>query len=526
MTFTGLPFWLVLTFIGVIAGGLVLLHLLTRRFRRVRVPTGMFWQVAVSRTRARNLFHRLRHPLTLLLLLVIASLILLAVGRPEASALRPAAISRILVVDVGMTMGDLPPAGASRIELARHLVIEEARAADPVGLVAAGATPVVAHGFEDDRRDLPAQVDRLVARGDRADLRAAVRVARTMARGAKTSTSDIVVITDAAGAKTLPTSLKNIRVRTVGQSLDNTAISYVHAVSHRSSQDKAQLSVGLVRWAHGHGSVRLVLSREGRVLREVPVILEGQDVRQVHLADVPTGDVPLIVTIADGGGLSCDDKVTVALAPHAPVAVKANASCPPALRLLLSVQPWVESVRLADTGPLAEWMLQDGTVGQVRASAAKEHLSASETLATPDGTPIGGRLAPGRPLPPLPDGSEPRLISGDDVHAAISYAPDEVVLQLSEAIIDPDSSCWRRRGFVAYMTQCLAEIAPQSGRSVYATVPQRDLERGNLLKAGEITSPPMPTSSPDQRPWFEILLLAAALLAGMETLLYLRGRIA
>jgi hypothetical protein len=512
---------------GAIAVALVALHLLTRRFRRVPVATSMFWRAALAEDRARSLWQRFRHPVTLLLLLLIAMLILVAIGRPEPTGSTRRTADRVVIVDVGATMRDRPALGASRIELAKRLALQEAFAAPrrgSVAVIAAGAFPSVVHPFDESLDGLDARIDR-VAQTDRpSDLHAAIAVAQSLVVGRSDSPADLVVITDAAGAATMPTDLRNTRIRTVGQALENSGIGYVHVVRGRSSAEGAQVEIGLCRWARDEGSVRFVVSQSGRVLREMSVKMEGRGVRPVRLEGVPVAGEPLTVSLTDGDGLGWDDTIAVDLGDLVARDVTVAPHCPPELRSLLALQPWVGDVRETQMGPLAEWTRDGRPVGQIRTSAAARGL-AGGTLTTPDGTPIPGRIIAGGPLASLPDGASPRLVCGQDVHLAVTGSPEGRTLWISEAMIEPQNRFWLRREFVACVARFLAETAPDASAGAYATSTQGQTDRGDLLRAGEVTSPEVLVSPSAGTPWFAFLLAAAMLLSAVEVWLFATGRI-
>ena len=89
----------------------------------------MFWQRVLMENRRRALFQRLRQLLSLLLHLLIFTLILLALARPELSRLVRSGASTVLILDARARMQAVEDDGETRFTKALRLLDAHARRA-------------------------------------------------------------------------------------------------------------------------------------------------------------------------------------------------------------------------------------------------------------------------------------------------------------------------------------------------------------------------------------------------------------
>jgi hypothetical protein len=118
---TGVPWSLLGPVAAAVGASVLLLYALRVRRRRVEVPFGPHWVAVLRRRRLVTLWERLRHPLSLLLQLALAGLLLLALADPRSPDTLAPARSVVLVVDVTASMGArIPGRDERRIDAARR----------------------------------------------------------------------------------------------------------------------------------------------------------------------------------------------------------------------------------------------------------------------------------------------------------------------------------------------------------------------------------------------------------------------
>src|SRR5256712_4827374 len=128
---------------------IVLLYMLRARRQDVPISSVLLWQRARQDLLAHMPVRRLERSLLLLLQLLVASLVVLALARPQLALPAASGPATALVMDTSASMQatDVLP---SRFEAARAAALAEAaRSAGPVMIVEAGPQPHAATGFAD-----------------------------------------------------------------------------------------------------------------------------------------------------------------------------------------------------------------------------------------------------------------------------------------------------------------------------------------------------------------------------------------
>lgn len=138
-------------FLTALGAGILALYLQRQRRRPLEVSTLLFWQRILEREPHRRFLGRLRHPLSLLIQLLILLALVLALARPKPGA-RPHAAHTVVVLDTRTRMqaeGVFPAAVQAAQGLAAH-----ASANTPLALLAVNGGPEILSGFSGDPRHL------------------------------------------------------------------------------------------------------------------------------------------------------------------------------------------------------------------------------------------------------------------------------------------------------------------------------------------------------------------------------------
>lgn len=144
-------------FLSVLGLGIVALYLRRRRRRLLEVSSTFFWQRVLDRQPNRRFLGQLRRPLSLLLQLLIFTLLLLALARPEFFRL-PGQTSTVLVIDTRARMqaGQAFPDALA----AAHQIVSHAGPAEEIAILDLGGEAAVVSPFSRRAKDL---WDRLAA---------------------------------------------------------------------------------------------------------------------------------------------------------------------------------------------------------------------------------------------------------------------------------------------------------------------------------------------------------------------------
>lgn len=272
---------------------IVLLYMLRARRQDVPISSILLWQRARRDLLAHIPVRRLERSLLLLLQLLTATLVVLALARPQVALPAAGGLATVLVIDTSASMQatDVMP---SRFEAARAAALAEvARNSGQVMVVEAGPQPRAVTGFVDDRTARDALL-RLRPTDAPARLEQAVTMAvaqRAGGRGVR-----VVVFTD-RGTALLP----GVQYFIVGQTGRNVGLAGVRG-------DPTP-----------QGTVAIVQVRNAGTLDErVPLTVSIDDrlvlERMVEVAPGATVAVPVRVAVSRG-------VLRAHLAPHDPLAV-------------------------------------------------------------------------------------------------------------------------------------------------------------------------------------------------------------
>ena len=230
MMFLGLPAGVLLGLGAAVAVTVLFLYVLKLRRRAVAVPFARIWQRVLLDRETSSLFARLRRLFSLLLQLLIAGLLVLALGDPRRSVVRSEGKSYFVLVDQSASMQatDVYP---SRIDVARsrlRKMIEGLGTNDRMLIAGLGRRVTPLSTLTDDATELMAAVDQIQARDTEADLVRGLELAQASLYGQPGGV--VVLLSDggsevpSASAKLLHLEPLDLQFSSIGKEGDNAAI--------------------------------------------------------------------------------------------------------------------------------------------------------------------------------------------------------------------------------------------------------------------------------------------------------------
>ena len=294
---------------------LIALYLLKVRRRRVPVSTIIFWNQVFGQRRPRALWQRLRHPLSLLLQLVLLGLLALALADPLLirQSLRSRRIVMVLDNSASMQATDVTPDRWSWARRQARRVIQDLRPRDQLAIISAASTPRVEIGLTDHTRSLLQALDRLQVTDGPTQVAEAVQLAQRLLQDHPQP--QILVIGDRHGAAGSPTS-RDVPVEwiTCGTRVGNTAITRWQA--RRSLIDPLGLHalIEVCNFSDQPVSCRLNVSLNDQLLDVVPLRLQPDQAWQQVLDFAALDGGPLTAQLELHDALACDNRA-VALVP-------------------------------------------------------------------------------------------------------------------------------------------------------------------------------------------------------------------
>lgn len=575
MTFAGIPFWAVVGLMAGCIGIVTVLHLLRIRPREIRVITTLFWGHEVKRTRARTLLHRFHHPWTYALLLLIAALLILALGRPQRIGEPADRVHEVIVLDTGvsMTASDAVSNG-SRFDAARQVVLAETNRLsldDRVAVIVVDPWPRVIHGFGDPRPWVRLRLSELTPADQPAARPEALKLAQSLLRG-KTN-ARVVMVTDRPFAEPLfadSRSAAPVNVVRVGDAVSNAAV--VSAMFEPDADDplRGRFHVRVAYWGEQPREVTVRVRRAGGapLLSESARIASGQ-ASDFTLADVPADGDTLIVELSPDDAVKADNRAVYRIPLRTPIRVSVGESVPLALRLAVQSDP---AVRIVDEGQdrdvavLVEGELPSADVPTVAVIESGPEGPAGREIRAASGSPLmeglnfeGATCGTGvvlseahketqRTSPGRVGHNEPLLTVGDAVLASLLTQPGARGLHLGSALMAGDSDAPRHAAFAVFLSRAIRFLAGWESDPVVLT-PERMVAdplwadesgvNGEVLAmpasraSADLSMPASteePTAASDRRRWavpalFELVLFLAVACFLVEATLHARGRI-
>lgn len=364
---------------------IILLHLRRERLRRVVVPSLLLWQ-HIAPTTGKEQKRMLPITLLLLLHLFIATLLALALGRPQwlSSLLGSSEQHSIVVVDTSTSMAAQESFAGTRLDQARAHVqglIDGMGFNDTISLIAASSqSHFLTTGGPGDRAGLLAALDTLEATGTGTDIAGALTLARVVHQSdprGQTSDEHIVVISDMEPPEqtALPEDLEWVRV---GDTTSNQAIVTLSAEPQHGGTSGYDVYARVVNYDSDSAFTTLRLTGDGQPLDTRTIDLQGNGESELTWS-LPPGIRMLHAEIDGGDALSVDDTADLSLLQTRPINVVLVSEPSESLNRVLNVIP---SLNIAVVPP-ADYLTSP--------QAANADLTIfNNTL--PESWPIGGVL--------------------------------------------------------------------------------------------------------------------------------------
>lgn len=292
------------------------LHRLHRR-RRAIASTILVRAIRDARPASNRSRSKLRHRLSLAMMLIALIASLIALAGPRGSSQHGARV--IVVLDRSASMGTRE-GETDRLFVAGEAakgVVERMSDDDEVALVTAGGAPAIEVAPTRHHADVLAAIDAVVRRGasgDNRDDALAFRLADGLCRDAERTT--IVIASD--GGVTVPPTKCKLQALRVGRDGNNAGIAGLaaHAVDGMGTYD-VHLAVAATSARH----VDVTLTADGAIVDVIAMDIgaSGEAERTVR-ESVDRGHL-LVATIPGGDTLPLDDRAEVPLTSDAPVSV-------------------------------------------------------------------------------------------------------------------------------------------------------------------------------------------------------------
>ncbi len=332
-------------FLTALGAGIVALYLQRQRRRTIEVSTLLFWQRVMEREPHRQFLGRLRHPLSLLVQLLILLAVILALARPEPG--RRATGHTMVVIDARARM----QAGDGRVfrdaVKAAQDIAARASSESPVGILAVRGGPDLISGFSGDSRDLREKLSALPVTD------AAGGMEETLALGRRLLESQpgerrLVVITDR------PLETDDAEEILTGRAEDNAAILALSQRPVPSSPQSAEVFVKIGNFAVEASDLELELSLDGRVF-DLQKFRVGPGEEKNYSLVVPAemlraGPGGLQAKLTQRDGLEVDNSAHALLTTGSPLRVLLLTKDNPFLEGALRADPSVQMEILEPSG--------------------------------------------------------------------------------------------------------------------------------------------------------------------------------
>lgn len=296
----------------------------------------MFWQRVLEREPHRQFLGKLRHPLSLLVQILILLALILALARPEPG-LDARAGHTVVVIDARARMqADEGRVFRDAVQAAQGLAARASSQA-PVAVLAVAGAPEVLSGFSGDNRALREKLAALRPSDAGGGMEETLALAERLL-ASQPGENQLVVITDRA----LPESAA--RQFLTGRPEDNAAILALAQRPVPSSPQSAEVFVKLGNFSKQPRNLELELTLDGRIFELQKFPLAPGDQRDFSLT-IPaemrgTGPGGLTARLTGDDGLALDNSARALLATGSPLRVL----------LLTANNPFLEGALNADPG--------------------------------------------------------------------------------------------------------------------------------------------------------------------------------
>jgi Ca-activated chloride channel family protein len=234
---------------------IVALYLQRPRRRFLEVSTLLFWQKVLEREPHRKFLGRLRHPLSLLLNLLILLLLMLALARPE-EALPRGRRATVIVLDARARM---QASGVFQdAVLAAQEVVSKLGPNDEAAILTVEGLPRIVSSFSNDGRELRGKLASLAPSDASGGMEEALLLARRLL-DAKSGEKRLVLVSD----RKVPAS-GSVEQMAVGKARDNVGILTLAQRPLPASPQSTEIFVKLGNFSSSARDSEVELSLDGR----------------------------------------------------------------------------------------------------------------------------------------------------------------------------------------------------------------------------------------------------------------------
>jgi len=305
---------------GLLAIPIVILYLRRIRLRREPVATDMIWEQVFAAQRARSLWQRWRHGVSLAVQLIVLLLVVVALAEP----LIPPPRRIVLIIDnsAGMNAADVKPTRLARAKQAAGRLITGLRNCDRMAILSAGGVVSVHCSLSSDHATLQEALDAVPATKGPNRMNAAVALARRVI--ADTPGGEIVVLSDGCfdGAAELAAA-DDVQLLRVGKRVGNVAVTRLRARRNITDPLRCQTLLRVSNFSEEPVECRLDVALDGRPLDSVPIKL-APDGRWQQVFEMTTPEAGRLRArldddLAEDGDAWQDDNQATTHVPPAPV---------------------------------------------------------------------------------------------------------------------------------------------------------------------------------------------------------------
>jgi hypothetical protein len=411
-----------------------LLYLLKVRREKKRVPALFLWERVLLEDRHRALFQRLRHPLSLLLQLLIFLTLVAALAKPS---LHPGSLTdraTVLILDSRARMQAIEPDGRTRfahaIQTARSLV-SEASEQNPFAIVLAGARTQALSGFSAHPKTLTGVLKNLHpsdASGSLSDaLFLASQLGSSCAKPAR-----ILLLSDALPASNVPDSVQLIPCATPA---DNLAITRLASRTLPNSPETCEILLELSNFSSRPASPSVDIRIDGKLLEVKPFQLAPhQQIREFLRIPIPrnrSAQGRLVASLSTSDALPLDNQAFAVLP-----------SKPKTRVLLVSAGNWFLEKLLEANQQCSYELIAPSEFRPEIANSFDAVILDTPAIPSPESLPKNTLLLQGSPWgPPGPEIAPPLFPETDPTSPLMRLVDfSTVTLLKARAIAVPDSA--------------------------------------------------------------------------------------
>ncbi len=540
MIFSGIPIWIAVSIAAGAVTVLAVLHFLHRNYSRVPVPTLIFWRSVIESQRRNRLLGQFHRPLTLLFLAIIALLMIFSMTRPALNAGNQVPVRHVIIMDCRASMG-LVDSGQTQNRMSRAKAIcdgfiKSSADTDEIVLVAVSDSADVVGGTTDTQAACTQALNDLQVSSSLSEtgLRQAIRIAESMI--AEKMETRILLFTDhARQINPLPANLQpRLSLFNVAGPVSNLSLLQAEIGSQQDKQVQVEIVAGFWGEAAIQGTFELY---------ENDVLLQKQDFsmppntvqRYSFMVDEPPAEKFVIRAVCKDD-FAGDNDIIVIRHPGYKVYVAQDMPVP-----LKSCVDAGEFYFLGDS-------LENSDVSIIRATQQSKITNPTICLVADQGEPLASisRIVPtaqlfsdenkrssmgtdlysvgGRGLSGLSVDATALLKTEDGrVLAAVDGSGSASIVYLAESLFSEQSTLWKQPQFPEIFKR-FVDIVCDNAAGRNAENRQVDPLYADLWNVDSAAKLGTPAELPNHSvPLYRMILIAAALLLGIEMYSFYRG---